>query len=78
MADVPETPLLPTVLIQSIYEKQPAVVRIDLNNYLFVLNLLQTEENPETRAYMISELERLEQKYGVKVDRKKTAPESGQ
>ncbi|MNP82622.1 hypothetical protein D3C76_1813240 [compost metagenome] len=73
-----ETPQLPTALIRSIYEQQPAVVRIDLNNYLFVLDLLQTEENPETRAYMISELERLEQKYGVKVDRKKAAPESGQ
>lgn len=67
---MPVIPQLPTVFIQSIYEKQPAVVRIDLNNYLFVLDLLQTEENPETRAYMISELERLEQKYGVKVDRK--------
>lgn len=70
---MPETPQIPTALIRSIYERQPAVVRIDLNNYLFVLDWLQTEENPEIRAHLISELEKLEQKYGVKVDRKKAA-----
>ncbi|WP_068783184.1 hypothetical protein [Paenibacillus phocaensis] len=68
-----ETPQIPTALIKSIYERQPTVVRIDLNNYLFVLDWLQTEENPEIRAHLISELEKLEQKYGVKVDRKKAA-----
>jgi len=70
---MPETPQIPTALIKSIYERQPTVVRIDLNNYLFVLDWLQTEENPEIRAHLISELEKLEQKYGVKVDRKKAA-----
>lgn len=75
---MPETPLLPINLALSVYERQPAVVRIDLNNYLFVLDWLQTEENSEIRSYLIGELEKLEQKYGVKVDRKKAAPESGQ
>ncbi|WP_110933785.1 hypothetical protein [Paenibacillus bouchesdurhonensis] len=76
---MPETPLLPINLALSVYERQPEVVRIDLNNYLFALDWLQTEENPEIRAHLICELEKLEQKYGVKVDRKKAAQlESGQ
>jgi hypothetical protein len=70
---MPETPQIPTALIKSIYERQPTVVRIDLNNYLYALDWLQTEEDPQIRAQLIGELERLEQKYGVKVDRKKTA-----
>lgn len=70
---MPETPQIPTALIKSIYERQPTVVRIDLNNYLYALDWLQTEEDPQTRAQLIGELERLEQKYGVKVDRKKSA-----
>lgn len=70
---MPETPQIPTALIKSIYERQPTVVRIDLNNYLYALDWLQTEEDPQTRAQLIGELERLEQKYGVKVDRKKAA-----
>lgn len=70
---MPETPQIPNALIKSIYERQPTVVRIDLNNYLYALDWLQTEEDPQTRAQLIGELERLEQKYGVKVDRKKAA-----
>jgi len=70
---MPETPQIPTAIIKSIYERQPTVVRIDLNNYLYALDWLQTEEDPQTRAQLIGELERLEQKYGVKVDRKKAA-----
>jgi len=70
---MPETPQIPTALIKSIYERQPTVVRIDLNNYLYALDWLQTDEDPQTRAQLIGELERLEQKYGVKVDRKKAA-----
>ncbi len=61
----------PAELIKQIYDDLPAVVRIDFNNYLFVWDWLKTETNPETRAYLIGELERLEAKYGAAVDRKK-------
>lgn len=69
----------PAELIKQIYNNLPAVIRIDLNNYLYILDWLQTETNPETRAHLIAELEQIEQKYGAVVDRKKAASkESGQ
>ncbi|WP_055108935.1 hypothetical protein [Paenibacillus ihumii] len=68
----------PAALIKQIYNNLPAVIRIDLNNYLYVLDWLQTETNPEIRAHLIAELELIEAKYGAVVVRKKAAQESGQ
>ncbi|TYA10956.1 hypothetical protein FRY98_24625 [Paenibacillus faecis] len=74
-----EKPQLPAAVIQAIYERLPAVVRIDIQNYLFAWDWLQSETNGDTRAHLISELERIERKYGITVERKKSRPDrSGQ
>ncbi|MEK5477550.1 hypothetical protein NYE70_11455 [Paenibacillus sp. FSL R5-0407] len=63
----------PALMIEGIYNKLPAIVRIDIQNYLFAWDWLQSEESQEIRAHLIDELERIERKYGITVDRKKAA-----
>lgn len=74
-----EQPLLtnlshvPLELLQAMYESIPTLIRIDLYNYVFALDWLQTETNEDIKAYLILQLERIEEKYGVQLDRKKAA-----